>query len=91
MKDHRRSLLQVRILMQLEEKQANSITELAERIRAQRPSVSRSVRTLKEQGLVYRNRQGWHLTEAGETELTTVKEKLVETTKMLTKWFVISL
>lgn len=83
MKDYRRSLLQVKILIQLEEKPANSITELAEQMGAQRPSVSRSVRILKEQGLVYRNRQGWHLTEAGKTETSNAKEKLAETTEKL--------
>ena len=83
MKDNRRSYLQVKILLQLEDKPAKRVTELTERVNAQRPSVSRSLKALKEQGLVYRNRQGWHLTEDGKNEASIAKEKLEETRKML--------
>ena len=81
MKDYRRSQLQVRILLQLEEQKAKSITELADRIDAQRPSVSRSIRTLREQGLVDRNRQVWSLTEAGKVEASIEREKVADMTE----------
>jgi DNA-binding MarR family transcriptional regulator len=78
MKERRRSLRQAEILLQLEEKPAKTISELAERMDALRPSVSRSLRTLKEQGLVYRNHNGWHLTEAGIAEAATARAMLVD-------------
>jgi DNA-binding Lrp family transcriptional regulator len=83
MKESRRSYLQVKILLHLENKPAKTITELTERVNAQRPSVSRSLKTLKEQGFVYRIRLGWHLTEVGKTEASLVKEKLEETRNKL--------
>lgn len=83
MSEHRRSLLQAEILMQLEEKPAKTITELAERVDSLRPAVSRSLHSLKEQNLVYRNRNGWHLTEAGETEATAARTMLVDTAEKL--------
>jgi DNA-binding transcriptional ArsR family regulator/ribosome-associated translation inhibitor RaiA len=82
-KDSRRSYLQVKILLHLEEKPAKTITELTERLNAQRPSVSRSLKALKGQGIVYRDRQGWHISEAGKNEASLAKEKLEETRKML--------
>lgn len=81
-KDHsRRSLLQVEILIQLEEQPAKTISELAERVDALRPSVSRSLHTLKEQGLVHRERSGWHLTESGRAKSLAAKDQLIEVTE----------
>lgn len=78
MREYRRSMLQVEILLQLEEKPANTITELAERVGSLRPAVSRSLHTLKEQDLVCRNRSGWYLTEVGQTEAAAAKAMLVD-------------
>lgn len=78
MKEYRRSMLQAEILLQLEEKPAKTITELAERVGSLRPAVSRSLHTLKEQDLVFRNRSGWYLTEAGQTEAAAAKAMLVD-------------
>ena len=83
MAERRRSLRQAEILLQLEEKPAKTISELAGRMDALRPSVSRSLRTLKEQGLVYRNHNGWHLTEAGVAEAAEAKAMLVEMTEKI--------
>jgi hypothetical protein len=83
MKENRRSFLQVKLLLQLVEAPAKTVAELAQRVNSQRPSVSRSLRTLKEQGMVHRNRQGWHITEAGRIEANQAKEKLEETRLML--------
>ena len=82
-KQYRRSLRQAEILMQLDEKPAKTITELAERMGAQRPSISRSLRLLKEQGMVFRDRKGWHLTEAGKDEASSAKVTLIETREKL--------
>lgn len=78
MKETRRSFLQVKILLTLEKKPAKTIVALTEFVNAQRPSVSRSLKILKNQGLVFRNQRGWHLTEAGMTELFEVKKKYAE-------------
>lgn len=83
MGEHRRSLLQAEILIQLEEKPAKTITELAERVDSLRPAVSRSLHSLKEQNLVHRNRNGWHLTEVGRAEATAAKTMLVDTAEKL--------
>lgn len=77
MKDNRRSFLQVQILIGLQEAPAKTITEIAERIDALRPSVSRSIRSLKEQGFVYRDRQGWHLTEDGLEEARQSEKSMI--------------
>jgi predicted transcriptional regulator len=76
---HRRSLLQVRVLLQLESKPARTITELADQLNSQRPSVSRSLRILKDQGLVSRSANGWILTQTGRDEVATEKAALEET------------
>lgn len=83
MKENRRSLLQTKILVQLNEKSAKTLSTLAEQVSAQRPSVSRSVHRLKEQGLVFRDRQGWHLSEKGKAEAAKDQEKLAETTEII--------
>jgi predicted transcriptional regulator len=83
MKEIRRSLLQVKILLQLEAQPTKTISELSERLKGQRPSVSRSMRILKTQGLVSRDNQGWQLTEAGKTEVALDRKKLAETTQRL--------
>ena len=64
----RRSLLQVRILLRLELRPFRTISELAMAVGARRPSVSRSLKTLRGDKLVVRNRDGWTLTLAGEEE-----------------------
>jgi DNA-binding MarR family transcriptional regulator len=87
MSEHRRSLLQAEILMQLDEKPAKTITELAERVDSLRPAVSRSLHSLKKQVLVYRDRNGWHLTEAGRTEAAAAKAMLVESAEKLQNMF----
>lgn len=69
--------------MQLEEKPARTITELAERTEVLRPSVSRSLRILREQGLVNRERNGWCLTEAGMTEASAARVTISETVEKM--------
>ena len=64
----RRSLLQERILFRLDQSPARTVTELAEAAGALRPSVSRSLKTLREDNLVERSRNGWTLTSAGREE-----------------------
>ena len=64
----RRSLLQVRILTHLRQEPARTVSQLAVAINAQRPSVSRSLNTLRSEGLVERGRPGWTLTSPGEEE-----------------------
>jgi len=78
MKETRRSLLQVKILLTLENKPAKTIVALTGFVNAQRPSVSRSLKILKTQELVFRNQRGWQLTEAGKTELSEIKKKYAE-------------
>ena len=64
----RRSRLQIRILIRLEQGPVKTVSDLAELIDAQRPSVSRSLKTLRNDKLVVRHRDGWTLTLAGEEE-----------------------
>jgi len=84
MSEYRRSLLQSKILLHLKERSPKTITELAEWVGSQRPSVSRSLRKLKEQGLVFRDRKGWHLTGAGEIEANLGQEKMLEIAQSFT-------
>ena len=83
MPDSRRSILQAEIILHLQKGPAETITALADSIRALRPSVSRSLNTLKAQGLVIRTREGWKLTDEGEKEAVIVKEEFAEVLKKL--------
>jgi predicted transcriptional regulator len=78
MKESRRSFLQIKILLELEKEPAKTVVALTGNVNAQRPSVSRSLKILKTQGLVFRNQRGWQLTEAGKTELSVIKKKYAE-------------
>ena len=64
----RRSLLQVRIILRLEQGPVRTVTALAAAVDTQRPSVSRSLKTLRTQNLVERRRNRWNLTAAGLDE-----------------------
>jgi len=81
MSANRRSLLQVEMLIQLNERPAKTITELAEWLKTQRPSVSRSLQILKQQDLVRRTHAGWCLTEAGRQEAEEAKIVVSEMVK----------
>ena len=72
----RRSLLQVRILLRLKQGPARIVSELAVAVGAQRPSVSRSLKTLRNDQLVARKRDGWTLTPAGEEEANRCNHEL---------------
>lgn len=78
MSDTRRSFLQTKILIRLDEKPAKTIAELATRVNSQRPSVSRSLKTLKGQGFVVRTHIGWCLTDAGRKEAEDAKTVMAE-------------
>lgn len=79
MATNRRSTLQARIILQLEQNPANSVTSLAKRLDAERSSVSRSLQTLKEQGIVTRDGQGWCLTELGASEILNISQTFSKT------------
>ena len=72
----RRSLLQTRILLRLEQGPVRTISELAVAVDAQRPSVSRSLKTLRSDNLVERRRSGWKLTLTGEDEAKRCNQEL---------------
>ena len=75
-RESRRSVLQVFILRHLQKGPAKTITALAEAVNSQRPSVSRSMRLLREDGLVEPSDQGWCLTDAGLREAQEAETKL---------------
>ena len=64
----RRSSLQVLILDRLYEGSARTVSEIAVAVGAQRPSVSRSLKTLRNDDIVERTRNGWNLTSTGQEE-----------------------
>ena len=68
MSGSRRSLLQVMILLELKARPASSVAELASQMGKLRPSVSRSLKLLKADGLVVRDKGAWRVTEAGTAE-----------------------
>lgn len=72
----RRSFLQVQILHRLEQGPARTVTELAEAVGAQRPSVSRSLKTLRGDKLVTRRRNGWTATSTGKEEAKRCNQEL---------------
>ena len=81
----RRSHLQARILLRLEQGAARTVTELALAVGAQRPSVSRSLKTLRNEELVAHRRNGWTLTLAGEEEAKRCKQELAHVADSLSR------
>lgn len=79
----RRSMRQVEIVLHLEEAPAKSISALAERLDAHRSVISRSLKALKAQGVVFRDRHGWHLTQEGLVEAAEAKRQLTESTEQI--------
>ena len=72
----RRSLLQTRILLRLAQGPVRTISDLAKAVEAQRPSVSRSLKKLRNDQLVVRKRNGWNLTPTGEDEAKRCNQEL---------------
>lgn len=70
------SELRHRILAALSPEPASSITSLAQRLEVLRPSVSRSVKSLEDAGLVIRQGRTVSLSEAGEEELRRLDAEL---------------
>lgn len=79
MTTNRRSTLQARIILQLEQNPAKSVTSLANKLEVERSSVSRSLHSLKEQGMVVRDDQGWRLTEQGIGEIPNISQVVAKT------------
>jgi len=74
----RRSLLQLRIIGRLTRGPAKTVTELAASVSAQRPAVSRSLKSLEQQGLVQRGKECWKVTEAGRAEAKGAATKVAD-------------
>ena len=72
----RTSTLRLTLLHELRTEPATSITALSERVGKLRPSVSRSLKTLREEDLVAYEEREWHITPAGEAEIDRSMEKL---------------
>jgi len=81
MNQRRRSLLQTELILELDNRPAKTITDLAERVNAMRPSVSRSLKILQEQKLLMKQNGKWQLTEEGMKEAVTSKKMLLDTTE----------
>jgi DNA-binding MarR family transcriptional regulator len=64
--------LQRRIIIALDERPAESVSELARRLAAARPSVSRSLKTLAQRGHVARRGRVWSLTAQGKLEMQAI-------------------
>lgn len=64
--------LQRRIIIALDERPAESVSELARRLAATRPSVSRSLKTLAQRGHVARRGRVWSLTGEGKAEMQAI-------------------
>ena len=83
----RRSHLQVRILLSLEQGPARTVSELAVAVDARRPSASRSLKTLRNDELVERGRSGWTLTLAGKEEAKRRSQELSRVANNLRRTF----
>jgi predicted transcriptional regulator len=75
---YRRSKMQTEVLLQLAENNSPTITDLAERMQVERSSLSRSMKLLKEQGLIERTRQGWRATDSGKEEAHEAQQTMIE-------------
>ena len=84
-KEGRRSMLQILILIHLQKGPVKTITDLAHAVKFQRPSVSRSMRLLRADGLIEQSDQGWCLTDAGLREAQEAETKLAAMTEKAAK------
>lgn len=64
--------LQRRIILALDERPAESVSELARRLAAARPSVSRSLKSLAQRGYAARQGRVWSLTSDGKAEMQAI-------------------
>jgi len=80
--------LQRRILLGLDEGPADSITALAEKVKAQRPSVSRAIHVLEETGMVVQEGETWKLTDTGQKEADQVKAEMAAKIAEMQKTYV---
>ena len=71
-KTPRQATLQRRIIVALDDRPAESVSELARRLATTRPSVSRSLKTLAQRGHVVRRGRAWSLTEHGKAEMQAI-------------------
>lgn len=79
----RRSLTQIKILSELNNNgPAETIQELSDRICLWRPSVSRSINSLKEQGFVIQKYR-WEITKKGKFEILKSIHRVVQLEKQL--------
>ena len=72
----RHSLLQTTLLLELQSAPAKSVTELASRVDKLRPSVSRSLKLLRQQGLLTYADRKWRITPSGQKEADRAQEVL---------------
>jgi len=79
----RRSLLQTELILELDNLPAKTITELAIRVNAMRPSVSRSLKILQEDKILIKHNGEWQLTDHGIKEARLAKKVLSETTEKM--------
>lgn len=81
--------LQNRILLYMENNDFTSITDLADKLDAHRPAVSRAMHALQKIGLVAKNGRKWNITESGSQEILKlnqqISERAEETTKVATQ------
>lgn len=84
-KERRRSMLQILLLTHLQKEPVKTITDLADTVKFQRPSVSRSMRLLRADGLLEQSDQGWCLTDAGLREAQEAEMKLAAMTEKAAK------
>ncbi len=74
----RTSTLRLALLQELQSEPAGSVTELATRVAKLRPSVSRSLNRLREQGFVEFEGGAWQITSSGREEADRATERLRE-------------
>lgn len=74
------SHLQNRILLYIGSQTVNSLTEMAQELKAHRSSVSRAMHALLATNLVSKTNDGWALTSEGKEELQRIQHELPERT-----------
>ena len=85
MKSKRRSMLQCEIILQLNGAPVDTITELAQLLKAERASVSRSLSALNDQGITVQTDAGFALSEVGREEAKLISIAFGNTPKKLRK------
>jgi DNA-binding GntR family transcriptional regulator len=78
-----RSVLQMRIVTAVSKEPGLSVTEIAEKVDSSRPAVSRSIHSLRDDGVVRVHERKWYVTDVGRREAAVYSDRFMATVEQV--------